>query len=483
MLLVAAPPAGVVLYALLAGLRRRVVRSGWTWVFGGYAAVLVAFGLLSGIAQQVVAPVVGAALLVAAAVVIAPRAREGVVAFALGGMLLLAGVPIESWVDGRAWRAYAPAEVRTVGVTLNGPMQRIVTSEGGPAASRSYLIAGAANYRVQLDLRAAPLRPRSARRAEERGPASITVEAAWPDDDADGRVQERLLVGDAWASTSFVVDASDVGAAPFLIVRLYLPPDVPVLVRDVVVVAASPNGSPPVSAVGEWRATLFYGSRNLLGHSAAVAALAVLAVARSSAGRLLGVAPFLALVATTGSRSAWLGLLIGGALIALARSSGSTLRERLMWWLVPIGSTVGLAIAWTMRASLLEGQTPRLEIFAAAWRAFLNNPWRGLSGRYADFGDYWQRAAPGGSDEVVTHAHNLWLAAAVDYGVLGMVATVWLTLGFLVVAWRLGGRVGLGLVVGALVMATMDVSFLFIGVQLPLLWGLHAMAAARAAPT
>ncbi|MDR9392665.1 MAG: O-antigen ligase family protein, partial [Trueperaceae bacterium] len=283
--------------------------------------------------------------------------------------------------------------------------------------------------------------------------------------------------GSPQETTARPPDAPTVDRA-FAIVRLYLPPGTPVAVRGVTAAATTAGAASPRPAIGEWRPTLFHGARNFLGHSAAVAALVVLAVARSGTGRLLGAAPFLAIAALTGSRSAWLGVFVGAVILAIPRVRRTTGGRSFGWGVMPFVALVGLVGTWAIRSSLLEHQTSRLDIFAGAVQAFLDDPWRGLAGRGIDFADYWQTLARDPGGEAVTHAHNLWLQAAATHGVIGLTATTWLSLAFMILAWRLGRLAGVALVLGALTMSVLDVSFLFVYVQLPLMWGLNALDAA-----
>lgn len=484
-LLVAVPPAGAALYVVRAVRTRLAAKLAWLWPFGGYAALMGAYGLLVGVSVDVAVAVVGAAGLALTALLVVPARREGAVGLALGGVLLLAMIPLQAWTNERGWRAYPDAAVHTVGLLPSGPIQRIVSPEGGPAARLSFVLRDESDHIVSLEIRRSPSWPWLGGDATAGEDRIATVDLDLGDRPGEVHVRRRVALDDDWSRVKLPLtdratldDASTLDGS-FVIVRLYLPAGTAVLVRGVAASATTPGVAPPTPAVGEWRPTLFHGSRNLLGHSAAVAALAVLAVARSWPGRLLGVAPFLAIAALTGSRSAWLGLLVGAVILAVgrARRPGDSLRSA--WWLVPLAAVAGLAGTWAVRSSLLERQTPRLEIFAGAVRAFRDHPWRGLTGRDIGFSDYWQAAANAPAGEVVAHAHNLWLQAAATHGVLGLAAVTWLSLAFMILAWRLGRLAGVALALGALTMSTLDISFLFVGVQLPLIWGLNALDVAQ----
>ena len=119
-----------------------------------------------------------------------------------------------------------------------------------------------------------------------------------------------------------------------------------------------------------------------------------------------------------------------------------------------------------------RGGTSRLEIWRVALQALLEHPWIGIG---PDFGSYWETAQPARRVKATTHAHNLWLAFAAAYGLPGLFAILWVTGGFLLLAWRWGRWRALALVVSILIMNLFDYTLFYSGVLFPLLLGLNAL--------
>ena len=215
---------------------------------------------------------------------------------------------------------------------------------------------------------------------------------------------------------------------------------------------------------------------NLAGHMIATFGLALLSLTRAG---WLGFGGFILTLFSlwlTGSRAAWVAALPG-----LLWLFWHICHPRTRRWIFPtliIGAVcvllvIGIGGLGRFRVLGVEELTARPVIWQAAWQAFQDNPWIGIGS--SNFISYFQAYFTGVSNEVVTHAHNLWLAFASSYGVFGLLAALWLSVGLLYIAWHWGRWRGLALVIPVLVMNIFDYTLFFAGVLLPLIFALNVM--------
>jgi len=222
------------------------------------------------------------------------------------------------------------------------------------------------------------------------------------------------------------------------------------------------------------RAQLWFSHPNLAAHTVLSVGLVALSVSRSTRSLLLIYGVTGVLLLSTGSRAALLAF-------ALGMTGYLWLSYRKKRWvatlvLVSLAAGAGLSLTDQFDTGLLSREgASRFEIWRLAGEAFLNEPWRGV-----DFPTYWQTAYQGASTELVTHAHNLWLHFASSYGSLGLIAILWLTVGFFYIAWIWGRWRGLALVIPIFIMNLFDVTLFHTGVLLPLIFGLNVLRVIRA---
>ena len=118
-------------------------------------------------------------------------------------------------------------------------------------------------------------------------------------------------------------------------------------------------------------------------------------------------------------------------------------------------------------------------------RGFLSAPFLGLGDNTtADFAAgipargfraFWQEMHPT-SQELVSHAHNLWLSLSSRYGVFGVAAALWLSVTLPMLAWRVGRWYGLALVLVLAALNTVDETLFHTTTLLLFALGLHSGA-------
>lgn len=283
---------------------------------------------------------------------------------------------------------------------------------------------------------------------------------------AGGRVRwapEPLALDGAWRDVALRVAPGERASPEVLAFALEVPPGAAVEVRRV---RATDAGGVRVAAMAApARPRAWYGWPNLAGHVVVATAAAALATARRrvDGGAVALVAA--AAVLLTGSRTALAALVV---VVAWWAWLAAAPRAR-VWWAVggavlaavafgPASGLLGRAGVWTLDD---RNVVSRLDQARAAWDALAASPWTGAA--------------------LPESAHNLWLDLAGGYGVPGLAAAAWLTVGLLVVARRRAGAPALGAVVGVLTLQLADVSLFFLGVSGPVLLAVAALGDERRA--
>lgn len=234
------------------------------------------------------------------------------------------------------------------------------------------------------------------------------------------------------------------------------------------------------------RQALWYAQPNLLGHTLAVAT--VLVVLTSSSPLLLASGILLGFVGIwlTGSRAAYGAALLGVFWLAWLRLP----RQRRWYLLAAAALLVTVALGFQEQLGRLQVfgvnvRTSRVMIWRTAVRGFLSAPWLGLGDNTpADFAAgipakglqaFWQETHPT-SQELVSHAHNVWLSLSSRYGIFGVAAALWLSVTLPLLAWRVGRWYGLALVVVLAVLNTVDETLFHTTTLLLFALGLHSGA-------
>ncbi len=234
------------------------------------------------------------------------------------------------------------------------------------------------------------------------------------------------------------------------------------------------------------RQALWYTQPNLLGHTLAVAT--VLVVLTSTSPLLLALGIILGFVGIwlTGSRAAYGATLLGVFWLAWLRLP----RQRRWYLLAAAALLVTIALGFQEQLGRLQVfgvdvRTSRVLIWRSAVRGFLSAPWLGLGDNTpADFAAgipargfraFWQETHPT-SQELVSHAHNVWLSLSSRYGVFGVAAALWLSVTLPLLGWRIGRWYGLVLVLVLAVLNTVDETLFHTTTLLLFALGLHSGA-------
>jgi hypothetical protein len=249
-------------------------------------------------------------------------------------------------------------------------------------------------------------------------------------------------------------------------------------VKQASLVTSTPNTSDPhpVPTFPSHRQKLWFSHPNLAGHTFATVGLALLSAIGSVWIGLIGIVLTLVGIFFTGSRAAWLAALIG-----LPWLLWLICRRRERWRIFSLLALGAAAFFLFFGADTLGrlrllntgdiDSVTRPEIWQTAWHAFTGHFWTGIGAQ--NFTAYWHAQHPDAA--AVTHAHNLWLQFAASYGIFGLLAILWLTGGFVTLAWRWGRWRGLALVIPVLVMQLFDYTFFYAGVLFPLILGMNAL--------
>lgn len=234
----------------------------------------------------------------------------------------------------------------------------------------------------------------------------------------------------------------------------------------------------------ERRRALWYDQPNVAGHGAALAGLAWVTsavtpatVTASSPALATGAAVIaLAMVWTTGSRAAFAGLVLGLLVLAIAFRPAPPRRRAVIAALAGVALVVGaLALSGGLgRVGAIDADEVgvRTAVWSVAAEALRSSPWVGVTplerrDRLA------ASDVPLGSS--VTHAHNLWLELGSLFGIFGLAAAGWMTVGLAWLAWRWGGATGVAILVPVAIGQAVDFTLFSVAMTFPLIAGLELL--------
>ncbi len=226
------------------------------------------------------------------------------------------------------------------------------------------------------------------------------------------------------------------------------------------------------------RQSLWFPQANLAGHSATMLGLTLLNSLSSGWLGLLSSGLTFASIYLTGSRAAWLAALLGipWLLWLIARQERRWIVVILLigvtLLIIPL-RTVGLVSSRVL--DLEDGNTvTRTQIWRVSWEGFLEHPWTGLGGNHQDFLTYWENH-PNAPQQTADHAHNFWLHFAVSFGIPGLLASLWITVGLLYLAWRWGQWRGLAVVLPVFLMNIFDYTLFYSSVLFLLIFAMNTL--------
>jgi O-Antigen ligase len=295
----------------------------------------------------------------------------------------------------------------------------------------------------------------------------------WPGHPATG--PDRMVLSDksGWLSSSIEFQ-SEKQEKDFEVRASLWSGDSRVEIRNTNLVGIAGSASPIPKSLFE-RVNLWYPSPNSLAHVVVTVGLSAMVLTQSSWLAFFAAVVSVVTVLPTGSRTAWLALLIGIPW-ALWLASAKDIKR----WVFIVG-ILGLALAsgglnrfsFIQFSTKLEDGNPlsRPEIWSGAWRAILEHP-LGLGSQ--GFSQWFERHHPNGAGSIY-HAHNFWLELGVRYGWVGFCSAVVLTLGLVWFAWCRGRYRGLALVFPVLLMNFFDFTLLYPGVSYSLYLCLNAV--------
>lgn len=234
------------------------------------------------------------------------------------------------------------------------------------------------------------------------------------------------------------------------------------------------------------RAQGWFEDPNFAGHSLAVIGLMGLAATEPLWAVVTTALLSLIGVLSTGSRAAWMALLVGFSLYAWSRWRG---RHRALLWALGLTATVvtGLYLLGgdhVRVASLgIAGEISRPKIWSVAIRAFATHPLTGIGASPRAFGEFWMANAGTAARIPISHAHDFWLALVAAYGITGAVVAVGLSLGLVLYVLRGSKRRHIPLLAAAFVMNTFDFTLLYGWVWIPLVVALASSDGCSSQPS
>ncbi|CAN5905260.1 hypothetical protein BH24DEI2_BH24DEI2_03990 [soil metagenome] len=382
------------------------------------------------------------------------------------------GIWLQTWGPGGGAACQA--------VALGREWRPVYLEWTAPAESESSVVRVVLNDfdGLSYDLRKVELYERSEgawRRLEPLLQAAVSLALVWDGKNVEPQAGWGLLPTSAWQTFDFLL-APPAGASlrALLSVGSSQSKDVAVEVRNTRLSDRRGHLVAPVPTFP--RAQLWFSHPNLAAHTLLAFSLATLTTLSSPALTLVVSGGAALSVFLIRSRAAGLALVLGAGWFSLLAYPFKA-RSRVVLFLA---AAVLLVSALTFTSSTFRSRvffertgTNRPEIWRVAWQAFLEHPLTGLGP--TSFSTYWQATYVGNSQEIVPHAHNLWLQFAALYGLPGLIAILWLTGGFLYLAWTWGRWRGLALVVPIFIMNLFDYTLFYSGVLFPLILGMNAL--------
>lgn len=317
----------------------------------------------------------------------------------------------------------------------------------------------------------------------------------------------NIVPEEGWRRHSLAIPGEPFAEAVTLTALLQIEAGTAVELRDVELRPLMDDATPAVAEAVD-RSSFLYEQANLAGHSYVASGLLALALilgaaasrrgvftTRSTAAACLVVTALLAAVIVTGSRTAFVGAVAGTVALVVMAAGASAKRtgRRLIaggvlaaialvaavFAIVPTGDLLGRLAFWQADAPGAN-QVSRVEIWNLAVEGIREAP---LAGWGADgFADLWRENHPDDGRAVPQHAHNFWLQLAVAYGLPGLLAASWLSIGLVFISLRARSAFVTAIVAAVLVMQLFDSTLTFVGVLLPLVGLLNLTAPTHTDP-
>lgn len=307
-------------------------------------------------------------------------------------------------------------------------------------------------------------------------PTGVTIRAQTPGFSNLQRPAVSLTPAMDWESVTLTIPSSQLNDRGTLSILLLTERTTRLEVRNTEL-SASAGSSQPVP-IARGRSRLWHLHPNLAGHSFAVNGLLSTVLTTTSVGGLIGLLTALLAVFFTGSRTAVMAVLAGATLLLVK------LRPAVTWLLLGAALVVVGILAWSGETQFLGrlaiwnageiNQVTRGEVAATSLEIIGTNPWTGVGPD--GFADAWRQLSTSGATAPL-HAHNFVLAWGTKYGVVGLVAALWLAISLVIASWRWGRWKGLLLTLPVLLLNTFDYTLFYDGVFYPLILGLNTLRA------
>jgi hypothetical protein len=270
-----------------------------------------------------------------------------------------------------------------------------------------------------------------------------------------------------WQPYTFTFHKPSSASTNELSATLLLPEAVTLATRNVTLSVPS---SPVVSGL---RQSYVFGHPNLAGHTVVVLMLIALALASKVRWQIVAGVLGVAACYFTGSRTAWIVLLLGVVGLLWLRHPSRRKQLTILYAVF----FLALAVAWPFlgrfQITSVSNVVSRQEIWQTSLEIARDHLGLGIGFSPQTFSALWTTYNPDAA-EVITHAHNIVLEALVDGGVIGVVALLWLLGGLFWIAWLRKQWFGVVLVVMVVLLNMADVSLFYTWVLLPLLFYLNA---------
>jgi hypothetical protein len=250
-------------------------------------------------------------------------------------------------------------------------------------------------------------------------------------------------------------------------VSLLVPPGVTLATRTVKL------NVPAKPVTPDMRQSYVFGHPNLAGHTVTVLTLIVIALSSSLVVQLF--VSILGFVACyfTGSRTAWLVLLVGVAALLWFKH----VKKRKQLIVLYSVALLTLVLTWQylgrLQITSVENPSSRQDIWLTSLTIARDHLWLGIGTLPQTFSDVWF-AYNEATTEPVAHAHNVVLEWLVDFGILGGFAILWLFISLFRVAWLYQGLLGIAIVLALFVLNIADVSLFYTWVLVPFILYLNA---------
>jgi hypothetical protein len=214
------------------------------------------------------------------------------------------------------------------------------------------------------------------------------------------------------------------------------------------------------------RQSYIFGHPNLAGHTVVMVTLLALALTTTLPTQLFVAALGFVACYFTGSRSAWLVLILAIAAILWFKQR---VKRKYLVGFYALSLLVLLAL-WPYLGRLqvtgVDNPSSRQDIWLTSLKIAGDHLGLGIGTLPEQFSELWYSYNPN-AKESVKHAHNLVLEWLVDFGVLGGLAILWLLVGLVRLAWVHQGRIGVIIVLALITLNGADVSLFYAWVFVP----------------